>query len=79
MCLKDGIEKGGTGIRNDGMTEKNPFFKKKREKRKKRENIFPCFSRYFFFHGMEKSGIPEWKNIFSIPSFRLKDGIPSTK
>ena len=72
MCLKDGIEKDGTGIRNDGMTEKNPFFKKKKEK-------IPSFSRYFFFHGMEKSGIPEWKNIFSIPSFRLKDGIPSTK
>ena len=31
MCLKDGIEKDGTGIRNDGMTEKNPFLKKKRE------------------------------------------------
>ena len=31
MCLKDGIEKDGTGIRKDGMTEKNPFLKKKGE------------------------------------------------
>ena len=55
MCLKDGIEKDGTGIRNDG---KKSLFKKKKEK-------IPSFSRYFFFHEMEKSGIPEWKNIFN--------------
>ena len=61
MCLKDGIEKDGTGIRNDG---KKSLFKKKKRK-------FHLLVDIFFS--------TEWKNIFSIPSFRLKDGIPSTK